>query len=325
MKHLARLLPLLALCFAMPASAQPASFPEREVRIVVPYPPGGSVDVTARMLAERLAKRWSKPVIVENRSGAAAVIGTSHVARSRPDGHTLLMATAGMSVQPSVFSNLPYDVHKDFAPVTRLFDSPSLLTVNADVPVKNVTELVAWLKANPHTPFGSQGMGSLAHLQMAIFQSATGVDMLHVPYRGSAPATQALLAGETKLHFDIMTSMLPHVSAGKARPMAVTTPMRQGRLADTPTMQEAGLPSVAVSSWSGIFAPQGTPAALVTQIQQAFSEVLKDPEVAGRLTELGYVLNGSTPEAFDTFFREDVRRFAKAAEIAKVEKQDPGK
>ncbi len=314
-----------AAALAGSRGAYASTFPEREVRIVVPYPPGGSVDFTTRYLAERLARRWGKPVLVDNRSGAAAVIGTNVVAHARPDGHTLLMATAGMSVQPAAFSALPYDVIADFAPVTRVFDSPSLLAVNADVPARDIGELVRYLKAHPNTPYGSQGNGSIAHLQMALFQAAAGVELLHVPYRGSAPATQALLAGETKLHFDIMMSMLPHVQAGKLRAMAVTTPARQKPLPDTPTMREAGLPSVEVSSWSGLFAPKGTPAPVVDEVHRAVSEVLRDPEASHKLTSLGYVLVGSSPGEFARFFGEDVRRFAKAADIAHLDKGDPTK
>jgi tripartite-type tricarboxylate transporter receptor subunit TctC len=308
---------------AFGAGAQaPADFPSRSVTIVVPYPPGGSVDFTARLLAQALSQQWKHPVVVENRSGAAAVIGSQSVARSKPDGHTILLATAGMSIQPSVYKDLPYDVFKDFVPVTHIVNSTSLLSVHPSVPGVTLAEVITYLKANRNTPYGSQGLGSHAHLLMEILRAQAGLEMLHVPYRGSAPATQALLGGETKLHFDIMASMLPHVAAGKAKAIAVTSAQRQKQLPNVQTMQEAGFPDV-VGSWSGFFVPAGTPAAVVNEIQRATKAVLAEPAVSARLVEAGFGIVGGTPEEFRTFFQQDVARFQKAAAAAKIDKTTP--
>ncbi|MDP3137098.1 MAG: tripartite tricarboxylate transporter substrate binding protein [Burkholderiaceae bacterium] len=315
----------LTLIASGPAHAQGAAaeFAGKQVTLVVPYPAGGSVDFTARLLAQNLAQQWKNTVIVENRAGAAAVIGTQHVARSKPDGRTILLATAGMSIQPAVYKDLPYDVFKDFMPVTQIVVSPSLLSVHPSIPGTTLPEVIRYLKANPRTPFGSQGLGSHAHLLMEILRAEAGLELLHVPYRGSAPATTALLSGETKLHFDIMLSMLPHVASGKARAIAVTTPERQKQLPNVQTMREAGYPAVEVSSWSGFFVPAGTPSALVNEIQRATRAVIADPAVSARLVEAGYGLVGSTPDEFRAFFRQDVERFQKAAANAKIDKTNP--
>lgn len=320
-----RLFALFLACVASVASAQSSDpgFQGSTVTLVVPYPPGGSVDFTARLLAQGLAQAWKNTVIVENRSGAAAVIGSQRVATAKPDGRTILVATAGMSIQPAVYKDLPYNVFKDFVPVTQIVTSPSLLTVHPSIPGTTLPEVVRWLKAHPGTPFGSQGLGSHAHLLMEMLRSEAGLDLLHVPYRGSAPATQALLNGETKLHFDIMVSMLGHVESGKAKAIAVTTPERQKQLPNVQTMREAGYPNVEVSSWTGFFVPAGTPPAVVADIQRATKAALADPAIGPRLASSGYVLVGSTPAEFEAFFKRDVERFQKAATDAKIDKTNP--
>lgn len=315
---LATACPLTSVAQSNPKTA----FTDNTVRIIVPYPAGGSVDFTARLLASALSEHWDNTVIVENRSGAAAVIGTQHVARSKPDGHTILMATAGMSIQPAVY-DLPYDVFKDFIPVTQIVTSPSLLSINPEIPAKTADELVTYLKENPDTPFGSQGVGTHAHLLMEILRAEAGLDLLHVPYRGSAPATQALLSGETLLHFDIMLSMIPNIAAGNAVPMLVTTAERQKLLPDVPTAREAGLPALEASSWSGFFVPAETPAAIVKEISEGTRAVLNSPEIAARLSDSGFVLEGTTPEQFKEFFRQDVERYQEAAKNANLNKATP--
>jgi tripartite-type tricarboxylate transporter receptor subunit TctC len=311
---------------ATPSSAQtnPASsFAQSTITIVVPYPAGGSVDMTARLLAAEFTKRWKGTVVVENRSGAAAVIGTQYVARANPDGRTILLATAGMSIQPAAYT-LPYDVFDSFVPVTQIVTSPSLLTASPSIPVKNTAELIEYLKTHPSTPFGSQGIGSHSHLLMEIFQSEAGLKMTNIPYRGSAPATQALLAGETKLHFDIMSSMLPYIAENKATPIIVTTPTRQKQLPNVPTAREAGFSTLeAASSWSGFFVPAGTEKAVVDEIYRATKEALTNPVVVEKLMNAGYILVGSPPEQFRDFFHQDVARYKKAAENAGITKETP--
>ncbi len=323
MHALLRLVLASAFALAAPSALHAQSFPDGPVALVVPYPAGGSVDFTARLFAPYLAKEWKQPVIVENRAGAAAVIGSQFVARAKPDGRTVLVATAGMSIQPSVHKDLPYDFLKDFVPVTQLVTSPSLLSVHPSIPASTLPELVRYLKNHPGTPFSSQGLGSHAHLLMELLRSEAGLDLLHVPYRGSAPATTALLAGETKLQFDIMTSALPHIAAGKLKPIAVTTPERRKQLPNVQTMLEAGFPTLTVSSWTGLMVPAGTPAAAVRELHRGFRAALSDAGIGARLVDSGYVIVGSSPEEFAAFFRQDIERFAKAAALAKVDKTTP--
>lgn len=314
-----------ALCLGLAATSLSApaqqKFPTHPVTIVVPYPAGGSVDFTARILAQSLSQTWKQPVIVNNRSGAAAVIGSQFVARSKPDGYTILLATAGMSIQPSVYKNLPYDVFKDFAPVTLIVNSPSLLSAHPSIPGNSLKELIAYLKAHPGTPYGSQGVASYSNLLMEIFRANAGLNLVNIPYRGSAPETQALLRGETKLQFDIAMTMMPNIESGKAKAIAVTTPQRLKQLPNVPTMRELGFPEI-VSSWSGFFVPAGTPPEVINEIQRATKLAIADPTVSRQLLNSGFEIVGSTPDELRTTFRDDVNLFKKAADSAHIDKTD---
>lgn len=302
-----------------PATAE-TSLPSR-VKIVVPYPPGGPIDFTARLVAEKLTEKWKNTVVVENLSGAASIIGTNAVVRAPKDGSTILISTAGLSVQPAVYDNLPYDPATDLIPVTRLATSASLLAVNAEVPVKNVSELKEYLAKSEAVPYGSQGMGSFSQLAMETFLATTGTQALHVPYRGSSPALQALMAGETKLQIDIMMPMLSAISTGKLRPIAVTSKNRQPLLPDVPTMIEEGVPEAAITSWTGFFVPAGTPQGIVDKIDQSTREVLQDPTVVDKLAKAGYETLSEASAEFGRFFKEDLARFEAAAKTAKLAKK----
>lgn len=320
-----KLLRTIATCAALSAGFSGPAFAQTElpdrIKIVVPYPPGGPIDFTARLMAERLTDKWGKTVIVENLSGAASIIGTNAVVRSAKDGSVILIATAGLSVQPSVYDNLPYDPLKDLTPVTRLATSASLLAVNADVPVHSVDELRNYLGTHEATPYGSQGVGSFSQLVMETFLAATGKEALHVPYRGSSPALQALMSGETKLQFDIMMPMLPAIESGRLRPIAVTSSQRQPQLPDVPTIAEAGVPEAAITSWTGFFVPAGTPAAIVEKIDVATREVLQEKTVSEKLGGAGYQTLSESAAEFDRFFKADIARFAEAVKIAKLAKK----
>lgn len=302
-----------------PAAAE-TSLPSR-VKIVVPYPPGGPIDFTARLMADKLTEKWKTTVVVENLSGAASIIGTNAVVRAPKDGSTILISTAGLSVQPAVYDNLPYDPAKDLIPVTRLATSPSLLAVNADVPVKNISELKDYLDKSDVTPYGSQGVGSFSQLVMETFLATTDKQALHVPYRGSSPALQALMAGETKLQIDIMMPMLPAISSGKLRPIAVTSLNRQPLLPDVPTMIEEGVPEAAITSWTGFFVPAGTPQEIVDKIDQSTRDVLQDKTVVEKLANAGYETLSESSAEFGRFFKEDLARFEAAAKTAKIAKK----
>lgn len=306
------------VCFSAPLSA--AEFPPKMVKIVVPYPPGGPVDFTARLLAEKLGNVWNTPVLVENRSGAASTIGTNSVVKAPADGSVILITTAGLSVQPAVYDNLPYDPLRDLRPVTLLASSPSLLAVNATAPVHSAKELVEYLKKHADTPYGSQGVGSFSQLVMALFLSEAGAQALHVPYRGSSPALQALMSGETTAQIDIMMPMMPAVRDGKVRPLAVTSDTRQPLLPDVPTMAEAGFPKASITSWTGFFVPAGTPDTVVAAIDEASRQVLKDPVVVEKLANSGYQAIGRSADEFSQFFKADVDRFAQIARNGNLKK-----
>ena len=320
-----RLVKTLVACAALvvgvsgPALAH-AELPNR-IKIVVPYPPGGPIDFTARLMAERLTDKWGRTVIVENLSGAASIIGTNEVVRAAKDGSVILIATAGLSVQPSVYDNLPYDPLKDLTPVTRLATSASLLAVNAEVPVHSVEELRTYLSNHEATPYGSQGVGSFSQLVMESFLAAIDEEALHVPYRGSSPALHALMSGETKLQFDIMMPMLSAIESGRLRPIAVTSSQRQPQLPDVPTIAEAGVPEAAITSWTGFFVPAGTPPTVVEKIDVTTREILAEKAIKEKLAAAGYQTLSESAADFDRFFKADISRFAEAAKIAKLAKK----
>lgn len=323
-KWLAALVSVVSI-MSVNAPVYAADFPPKRIKVVVPYPPGGPVDFTARLLAEKLSHVWNTPVVVENRSGAASTIGTNAVVRSPADGSVILIATAGLSVQPAVYDNLPYDPVNDLRPVTLLASSASLLAVNAELPVHSAKELAAYLKKHSDTPYGSQGPGSFSQLVMAVFLSEAGAQALHIPYRGSSPALQALMAGETKTQIDIMMPMMPAVRDGKVRPLAVTSNSRQPGLPDVPTMAEAGYPKAAITSWSGFFVPAGTPDEVVAAIDEASRQVLKEPDVIEKLAGSGYQVIGTPAAEFGKLFKADIERFVNIAHRENLSKRSAEK
>src|SRR5436190_4970014 len=258
------ILPVLAaacalLAFAATAAAQP--YPIKPVRMVVPFPPGGSLDFAGRLIAQKLTEAWDQPVVVENKPGAGGNIGADLVAKSPPDGYTILLgALSTHAVNPSLYAKMPYDAVKDYAPITLIAVTPNVLVVNASSPVQNVKEFIAYTKANPgKLSFGSGSNGSAGHLAGELYKVETGTDAVHIPYKGGAPATQALLAGDTQFMFDNLANAMAQVKAGKLKALAVTTAERSKLVPELPTMAEAGLPGFDISTWYGFFAPAGTP------------------------------------------------------------------
>jgi tripartite-type tricarboxylate transporter receptor subunit TctC len=308
----------VAVCtFAMPAPAQ--TYPVKPVRIIVPFAPGG-VDVTARLIADRLTAALGQPFIVENRPGAGGSVGAKMVASSEPDGHTLMFSTPGPVVaSPLINRNAGYDTLKSFAPVAIVSQSPLLLIIHPAVPAKTVKELVAYAKANPgkvHYP--SPGFGTQPHLVGEMFKSMTGLDILHVPYRGSAPAITDLLAGQMQIYFDNFANVLQHVESGKLRALAVTGDARVRQLPDVPTMEQSGFGGIAATYWNGLLAPAGTPPAIVVRLNAAVNQALAAPEVRAALTKLGSDPKSGTSQEFSAFIAEEVQRWGKVVRDANI-------
>jgi len=283
-----RVLLLAALALAvLPAAA--ADWPSRPIRLVVPYPPGGPVDVSARLLAAPLQQALGQPVVVDNKPGAGGNIGADFVAKSAPDGHTLVMgAIATHAINPALYRNFPYDPVRDFAPVALVVQVPNVLVVNNDLPVRNVRDLVGFLKENPgQVSFASGSIGSTGHLAGELFKFVTGTDMVHVPYKGAAPAVADLLAGRVQLMFDNLASALPNIRAGKVRALAVTTARRSGFVPELPSLQEEGLQAFDLTTWWGVMAPARTPPGIVDRLAREIRAAIEAPDLNAKLRAMG--------------------------------------
>jgi len=301
---------LLALV-ATAASAQ--AYPTKPIRLVVPFPPGGATDILARDVAQKLTEAWGQQVIVDNRPGAGGNIGSELVAKSAPDGYTLEMGTVGThAINASLYAKMPYDHVKDFVPVILVAGVPNVLVVNPAVPANSVAELIAYAKANPgKLNFASSGNGTSIHLSGELFKFMAGVQMTHVPYKGSAPALQDLIGGQVQLMFDNLPPSLPQIKAGKLRALAVTSLARAPALPDVPTMAEAGLPGYEASSWFGVLAPAGTPLAIVTKLNAEIAKWLATPEAKEKLSKQGANAAGGTPEDFAKHIAAETAKWAK--------------
>jgi tripartite-type tricarboxylate transporter receptor subunit TctC len=303
---------LLLLCTNSSAQAASLSYPERAVRIIVPFPAGGATDVVARMVADHLAQAWSKPVIVDNVTGAAGATGTALAAKAPPDGHTLLVATGTtMTLLPHLRSNLPFDPVRDFAAVSLMCSFPNLLVVRPDLAATSVAELIALVRAAPGKySYASTGYGASPHLAAEWFKFLSRSDILHVPYTGSGPALPALLGGHVDMMFDTMPSVWPQVLDGKLRALGVTTAERVPFLGDLPAIAET-LPGFDVASWLGIVVPAGTPGEVRAEISTQLVRILREPALAQRLKELGAVARSTTPEEFSDLIRSDFQKWGR--------------
>mgnify|MGYP001175603598 FL=1 len=306
-----------ACTFVTSAPAQ--TYPVKPVRIIVPFAPGG-VDVTARLIADRLTAALGQPFIVENRPGAGGSVGAKVAVSSDPDGYTLIFSTPGpVVVSPLINRNAGYDTLKNFAPVAIVSQSPLLLIVHPSVPAKTVKELVAYAKANPgKVHFPSPGFGTQPHLVGEMFKSMTGIDVVHVPYRGSAPAITDLLAGQMQVYFDNFANVLQHVESGKLRALAVTGEARTAQLPDVPTMDQSGFGGIAATYWNGLLAPAGTPAAIVARLNAAVNQALAAPEVRAALKKLGSDPKSGTSQEFAAFIAAEVQRWGKVVRAANI-------
>lgn len=309
---------ILLVAFASFAQAQ-APFPARPVKLVVAFPPGGSTDLTARLLATKLGEKWGQPVVVENRPGAGANIGTAYVAKSPPDGHTLLLATTALSISPSVFAQPGYDALRDLAPVVMVSTIPNVLVVHPDVPARTMVEFVAHLRANPgKLNFAAPGASSGQRMTFELIKQVTGTEITMVPYAGGAPALQAVLGGQVQAMIVNVVEAAGHVRSGKLRALAVTTARRAPMLPDVPTLAETVAPQIDTFVWQALLAPAGTPAAVIQQIQRDTAAALALPDVRERLAGMGMEIVPGTPESLGKFLREDIdtwRRVSKAAGI----------
>ena len=297
-----------ALLAAAGAAAQ--TYPDRPVRLIAPWPPGGSVDTTARYINEQLGKELGQPVIIENRSGATGNIGSEAVARAKPDGYTLLINTITIATAPALFPNLPFDVLKDFAPISLVAEAPHLLIVSNKVPAKNVAELVALMRANPgKLSYSSAGNGSNFHMAGELFKELSKTYALHVPYRGGGPALLDTISGQVDFSFPSLTAALPQATAGRVRALAVTSGTRSPAAPDLPTIAEAGLPGYAFTSWQLVLAPAGTPPEVLARIHRAIVETMKAPQVQERYAREGTVQRSTSPEEASAFLKAEVVRW----------------
>ena len=312
------LLALATVAMASAAGAQQA-YPDRTVKIVVPYPPGGTTDLLARAVAARLTDSLKQTFIVENRGGASGSIGTEAVARAAPDGYTLLMGTISThGINPAI-GKVPYDPIKDFQPITDVADTPNVLTVNPDTPFKTLKDVLDAARAKPGSvTFGSTSPGGSPHMSGELLKAMTGTDLLHVPYKGGGPMLIDLMGGQIQLGFDNLPSSMPHIKAGKIRPIAVTTTERWPQAPEIPTMAESGVPGYEVSAWFGLLAPARTPKPIVEQLQKAVSGILKNPEVSAQLLELGAKPVGNTPDQFAAMIEAELQKWRKVAQSNKL-------
>ena len=305
-------LQLAALALASVVGAAHAqAWPSKPVSLVVPFPAGGTTDVLARALAERLSPAIGQPVIVENKPGAGATIGADYVAKAKADGHTLLIGAVHHTIASSVYKKLPYDFQKGFEPVTVIAMVPNVLVVNARTPAKNVNELVALIKAKPaEASYGSNGNGTAQHLIGTQFQQQTGTRLQHIPYKGSGPLATDLLGGQILMSFDTITPVLPHIKAGKLRPLAVTTAKRSPALPDVPTLQEAGLKDFDIGTWFGVLAPVGTPKPVLDRLSAEATKIIQSPDFKKRMDDIGAQPVGNSPAEMAAQIRSETDKFS---------------
>ena len=327
---LKRLMPAIAMAVAgfcaagqAQAQAQAASaYPNKPIHIVVTFTSGGAPDILARLIGDKLNAAWGQSVIVENKPGAGGNIGADFVAKAAPDGYNLVLGTVGThSINGALYQNMPYDMVKDFTPVTLLASTPNMLVVNNDVPAKNLSEFIALGKKEGKLTFASSGSGTSIHVSGELFKTMTGIDMMHIPYKGRASAIPDLLGGRVTMMFDNMPSSLPLVREGKLRALGVTSAKRSAAAPDIPTLAEAGLPGFEAVSWFAMFAPANTPAPIVAKLQSEISKILKSPEISKKLLDLGLEPSGSTPAELAAYQKSEIAKWSKVVKDsgAKVE------
>ena len=306
------LLALLVIPALSMTAATAQNYPSGPMRMVVPFPPGGGTDILGRALAQKLNEAWGVPVVVENRGGANGTIGVAVVAKSQPDGQTIVIVPSGFAVNPSIYKDLPFDSLKDLAPVTELAESPLVVCLHPSFPPKSIKELIAFLKANPDkVNYGSSGNGSPPHLATELFKLMTGTKMNHIPYKGAGPAAVDVIAGQIPIYFMNALQATPHIKGGRLRALAVTSAKRFPALPETLTIAEAGVPGYAMSNWYGLLTQGGTPKASVAKLHAEIVRILGLPDIRERLVNEGATVVASTPDEFAAFLRREMATNAK--------------
>ena len=299
------------------AQASGANYPAKQIRVIVPFPAGGPTDAIARAIGQKLSETWGQPVIVDNRPGAGGNIGTELAAKSPADGYTLFIGTVANAINQSLFAKLPFDFVRDFAPVTQNYVTGLILAVHPSLPAHSVKELIALAKAHPgQLSYSSSGVGGTPHLAGELFNSMAGVTMVHVPYKGSAPAMADLLGGHIQLTFDNMLTVLPQVKAGKLRGLAVTMTTRSPLAPELPTVAEAGLKGFEVKSWNGVVVPTGTPKEIIARLNGEIVRILRQPDLREKFLVQGVELVPTTPEEFGAFIKQDIAKWAKVIQLS---------
>ncbi|MFN0160505.1 MAG: Bug family tripartite tricarboxylate transporter substrate binding protein [Burkholderiales bacterium] len=314
--HRATLVPLFGVLFALTVpmpDAHAQRYPDKPVRLIVPFPPGGGNDILARALSPKLAEFLGQPVVIDNRAGAGGNIGTEAAAKSPPDGSTIVIASNQVTINPWLIPKLPFDIEKDFAPVALVASVPMLLAVHPSVPAQNVRELIALAKAAPGKfNHSTPGNGTPQHIAFEVFNHAAAVKITHVPYKGTGPAIADLLGGQVQAAIGTMASLEPHVKAGKLRPLGVTTPRRSAAMPNVPTIAEAALPDFEVPLWYSILAPAGTPREIVARLSADLARVLATPEIRDRLTAQGFEVSYMNADQMGELMRRDLQRWQKS-------------
>ena len=316
-----RLLTLLLLAvYAMPLPLLAQAYPAKPVRVIVPFPPGQAADIFARMVADRLSQVWGQSVFVENRAGGGGVPGVMAGKQAAPDGYTLLVGTSGtLGVNPNIYAKIPYDPIADFLPASNIFIVPLVVVAHPGFKPASIRELVAEAKAKPGTiNYASAGPGTAQHMTGELFKSTAGIDLVHIPYKGSGPAMTDLLGGQVAMMVDSLASALPHIKSGKIRILAVTSEQRAPQLPETPTVAESGYPGFAGVGWSGFVLPAGTPRAIVDKVSADTQAVLREPQMRERMIERGGIPDPLTPQAFADFIKAEVAKWGEVARVAKV-------
>jgi tripartite-type tricarboxylate transporter receptor subunit TctC len=318
LRWLSALTGAVLLAVTAPVSAQ--SYPTKPIRFIVPFAPGGSTDTLARTLGQKLTDALGQQVVIDNRAGGNGNIGMGIVAHAAADGHTLLLGyIANLGIGPSLFANLPFDPVRDYAPITQLAVSPNIFVAHPSVPAKTFKEFIAYAKANPRKiNFASAAVASLGHLAGELLNTAAGIEMQHVPYKGSGQAVIDLLAGQVQVMFSGMSSVMPHIKGGKLRPLAVTGAQRSPAAPEVPTIAESGFPGFEAAAWYGVLAPAGTPKAVIVRLHDEIVRALKMPDVKERLENVGFELVGGTPDEFGAYIQSEIKKWAKVVKASGV-------
>src|SRR5688572_28599282 len=316
---LGRLLTGLALLL-LPALASAQDFPNKPIKLIVPFPPGGPNDIIARVVGQRMSELIKQPIVIDNRGGQGGVLGTDAVAKAAPDGYTIGIVSASSLVINPTLERAPYDVAKDFAPFTLVTTVPEMLVVASNVPAKNMSELIALAKAEPgKLNFASAGVGGLPHLAGELLKLTAGIDIVHVPYRGAAPAINDLLGQQVQMAFLDLPVLLPHIKAGSLKPIALGAPTRAPTAPDVPTTAEVGMPDLLIENWYGMIAPGGTPEKIVTELNRIANEAMADPSVKAKLADQGLTVAGDSPEHFRGFIDSEIKKWSKVIKDAGLE------